>query len=91
MQQQSARKICQRIAAPNLRAQQRENVSLEVSRIHGPTKDVSGFPEVAFELAESDLLVAQTLNPFFIDTVAFGLCSFLVFIGYSNSRFCLTM
>jgi hypothetical protein len=46
---------------------------------------------VAFELAEGDLLVAQTNGPSISMPSHCGLCSCLVFIGYSNSRFCLTM
>jgi hypothetical protein len=46
---------------------------------------------VAFELTEGDLLVVQTDGPSISMPSHCGLFSCLVFIGYSNSRFCLTM
>ena len=37
-----------------LEEQEREDVGLEVRRIHRPAQDVGGFPEVRFELIEGD-------------------------------------
>lgn len=34
--------------------QQREDVGLEVRRIHRPAQDVRGLPKVGFELGEGD-------------------------------------
>ena len=42
-----------------LEEQQREDVGLEVSRIHRAAQDVGGFPEVGFKLAERYGLIGQ--------------------------------
>ena len=41
--------------ADALEEQQREDVGLEVSRIHRAAQDVGGLPQVAFKLAQSDI------------------------------------
>lgn len=74
-----------------LKEEQREDVGLEVSRIHRAAQDVGGFPEVTFELAEGDLLVAQTRDPFSSVPAHSGICSCLAFISHSNRLDCLTM
>jgi hypothetical protein len=38
--------------ADAFKKEQRENISFEVSGINWPAKNIGGFPEVAFELAE---------------------------------------
>jgi len=40
--------------ADALEKQQRENVGLEVSRIHRTAKDVRGFPQMTFQLGQAN-------------------------------------
>jgi hypothetical protein len=77
--------------ADALEEQQRKDVGLEVSRIHRAAQDIGRFPEVTFELAECDLLVAHTRGPSSSLPAHGVLCSCLTFIGYSKRLDCLTM
>ena len=45
--------------ADALEEQQREDVGLEVSRVHRATKDVGRLPEVGFKSGQADLVVAH--------------------------------
>ncbi|MNR15752.1 hypothetical protein D3C85_1323080 [compost metagenome] len=65
-----------------LEKQQRENVSFEVSRIHRTAQNVGGCPQMAFELAEGDLLYAQTRDPSSAMPLHCGLCSNLAFVDH---------
>ena len=76
--------------ADALEEQQREDVGLEVSRIHRAAQDIGGLPEVTFELAEGDLLVAQTRAPSSLPANG-SLFFCLAYIGYSKRLDCLTM
>ena len=52
--------------ADAIEEQQREDVSLEIGRIHRTAQNVGGFPKMAFKLTKCYLMGAQVFNLFVV-------------------------